>query len=276
MTLNEMKDCAAETLAYFIQVMPEVPFTADDIIIEFAKKKDMAERAKALCKIYCPEKIINESQACQLNESIAANALIGRVKSAVIVRINYKIDRHNWCKIFFHEFTHIYCTLLEMDGTHFIDIYGSGHTPDINPENKIYDGYLNAGYVVWSEFIAQYYTLKMVETKPYNFADVKEYIDELFSEVSIDTDELSKTSFAMACAYLLTCDDVDELDFSFNPNNIETEIIPYEKENKTALLDCLLYLYTQSQKEKPYKITEEFIAILGSKFIMFKMYNSFY
>ena len=179
MTLNEMKDCAAETLSFFIQVMPEVPFTADDIIIEFAQKKDMADRAKALCKKYCPEKIINESQFRQLTESIAANALIGRVKSAVIVRINYKIDRHNWRKIFFHEFAHIYCTKLEMDCTHFIDIYGSGHTPDINPENEIYDGYLNAGYVVWSEFIAQYYTLKMVEINPYNSSDVKDYVDSL-------------------------------------------------------------------------------------------------
>jgi hypothetical protein len=27
-----------------------------------------------------------------------------------------------------------------MDGEHFIDIYGSGTTPDADPDDKIYDG----------------------------------------------------------------------------------------------------------------------------------------
>ena len=50
MTQNEIKNCGVETLSYFIQTMPDVPFSEDDIIIEFAKKKDMAERAKTLCE----------------------------------------------------------------------------------------------------------------------------------------------------------------------------------------------------------------------------------
>ena len=51
-----MKNCAAETLSFFMETMPDIPFSKDDIIIEFAKKKDMAEQAKALCKKYVPEK----------------------------------------------------------------------------------------------------------------------------------------------------------------------------------------------------------------------------
>ncbi|MCL2301350.1 MAG: hypothetical protein FWC27_14500 [Firmicutes bacterium] len=50
MTLKEMQACAAETLAYFLEVMPEAPFTAEDIIIELAPKAQMAERAMALCE----------------------------------------------------------------------------------------------------------------------------------------------------------------------------------------------------------------------------------
>jgi hypothetical protein len=37
MTLNEIQACAAKTLSYFIQTMPDVPFSKDDIII--ASKK---------------------------------------------------------------------------------------------------------------------------------------------------------------------------------------------------------------------------------------------
>jgi hypothetical protein len=76
MTLKETQACAAETLKYFLRAMPDAPFTADNIIIEFAPKKYMAERAKALCAIYAPDKIINETQAEELNSSIAANALV--------------------------------------------------------------------------------------------------------------------------------------------------------------------------------------------------------
>ena len=127
MTLKEMRSCAAETLYYFLEVMPYPPFTADDIVFEFAPKNKMAERAKELCAKYVPEKIINESQVVQLNKSIAANALMGREKSAVIVRINYKDDYHNLKQLLFHELAHIYCGKLEMpESKHFIEVYGSG------------------------------------------------------------------------------------------------------------------------------------------------------
>ncbi len=33
--MEDVKACAAETLAHFIEVMPDVPFEQDDIIIEF-------------------------------------------------------------------------------------------------------------------------------------------------------------------------------------------------------------------------------------------------
>jgi hypothetical protein len=176
MTLQEMKTCAAKTLTFFMQTMPDVPFAEDGIIIEFAKRKDMANQAKALCARYIPDKKINETQAWELNNTIAANALTGKTKSAVIARIDYKKTKKDWRMVFFHEFMHIYCAKTEMDGEHFIDVYGSGHTPDEEPENKIYDGTINAGYVVWSEFIAQYYALIKISGDTYDFPDVMDYV----------------------------------------------------------------------------------------------------
>ena len=137
MTLTEMQICAADTLSFFLEVMPDAPFSKDDIIFEFASRKDMAERAKVLCAQYCPDKIINDSQSHQLNEYVAANALIGRRKSAVIAWRDHRLDKKDWRRIIFHELVHIYCAKMEMDGEHFIDIYGSGHTYDTVPENEI-------------------------------------------------------------------------------------------------------------------------------------------
>ncbi len=275
MTLNGMKACAAETLAYFIQTMPDVPFTEEDIVIEFAKKKEMAERAKALCAKYVPDKIINESQAAQLNQSIAANALVGREKSAVIACINYRTDYESWRRIFFHEFVHIFCAKLEMDDEHFIDVYGSGHTPDENPEDKIRDGMLNAGHVVWSEFIAQYYALIKTADGAHYFDEVISHIFDMLHEVKVTDLDFSKGAFAQACAYWLTCRDAIETLAAFSePDYLVPDDAKYGKEMKTALYACLEYLLAQTKREKPWKITEDFIETLGVKFNTFRLMNS--
>ena len=275
MNLAEMKACAAETLAYFIQTMPDVPFTEDDIVIDFAKKKDMAERAKALCVKYIPDKIINESQDAQLNNSITANALIGRKKSAVIVCINHKTDYQSWRRIFFHEFVHIYCAKQEIEGDHFIDVYGSGHTNDENREDEIRDGNLNAGYVVWSEFIAQYYALIKTTVRAYYFDEVIDFIFDMLHEVKVSDIDLSKGAFAQACAYWLTCRDAGETLVAFNePDYLVPDSEKYGSEMKKSLRACLEYLHTQMKREKPWRITEDFIEALGIKFNMFRLKNS--
>ena len=277
MTLAEMKNCAAETLSFFMKTMPDVPFTEDDIVIEFANKKDMAKQAKILCKKYVPDKIINESQTQQLNSTIAANALIGREKSAVIACINYNNDMQIWRRIFFHEFMHIYCAKLEIDGEHFIDIYGSGHTPDENPENVLYDGIINAGYETWSEFIAQYYTLLKIE-RAYTFAEAADFILDLLGDTTAKYFIESKGIFAQACAYLLACSDIEKVlyDIKNTPDYLITDSDSYGKETKTALLNCLDSLKEQLKQEHPWKINEDFIESLGSRFNTFNVMNSFY
>lgn len=81
MNLTEMHSIAANTLEYFIQTMPDAPFTVDDIVIEFAPKAKMAERARTLCAQYVPGKTINASQAQELTDDNDANALIGQQTS---------------------------------------------------------------------------------------------------------------------------------------------------------------------------------------------------
>ena len=279
MTLKELQTCATDTLTYFIQTMPDVPFMEDDIVIEFAKRKDMADRAKALCGIYVPDKKINESQSEQFNKTVAANALTGREKSVILFCTDYKAPKYRFGitprELFFHEFMHIYCAKSEVDGKHFIDIYGSGHTYDEDPENKIYDGQLNAGYVVWSEFIAHYYALQKASDDIYDFDEVRPYAYDLLCDVSLATDELSKGSFSYACAYVLNCTDIEEvLNLPADLSDDKSEAISYEEKNTAILLDCLRYLYDKLQTDKPWKITEDFILTLGGKFLMFKVTNS--
>lgn len=273
MKLEEMQACAAETLAFFFKTMPDIPFAPEDIVIEFAPKAQMAARARALCAKYVPDKIINDSQARQLNATIAANALIGREKSAVLVRIDHRRSRQDWRTVIYHELAHIYCTKMEMDESeHFVEVYGSGTTPE-NPavarEERTYDGTLVGGYGVWSEFIAQYYALKHTESHENAVADRDEYINRLLADVNIASGDSAKGALGMACAYLLTCSDAENTVAMLKEPN---DAMP---QAQRAFLNCLFLIHGQMQKEKPWRIDEEFIADLGGAYIALKTFNSF-
>lgn len=266
MNISEMKSVAADSLSYFIHVMPNVPFTEDDVIIEFVPKMKMAEYARVLCKRYFLGKVI--SQAQELSEMVDANALIGRDKSAVICRINYKLSGQAWYRILFHQFMHIYCAKKEMDSEHFIDMYGSRTTlerPNVTPAEKTYDGLLVAGYTVWSEFIAQYYTLKYTDIKQYTVDQMSAYIKSLFNKVGRIDNKENKYALSYACARLLTCSDAKDIVTTLQESNDE---MPAEQR---AFLSCLFLLYDHMKNEEPWIIDEVFIADLGEKYIFFRV-----
>jgi hypothetical protein len=270
MTITAMQTCAADTLQLFIKTMPDCPFIADDIVIEFAPKAKMAERTHALCEKYVPDKNINDSQASHLVTDTAGNALVGRDKSAVIFCSRIKMSVQEMRCTAFHEFTHIYCAKLEMDGEHFIDIYGSGTTPEreMTSTEMQYDDVLVAGYFVWSEFIAQYYALKHTEQLRPTVKQMSHYIDSLIAEVGHTDNVGEKYAMAFACARLLTCTDAEKQIAYLKENNEDD--LPELK----ALQSCAFFLHEHMQAEKPWKISEDFIAELGQKYLYFKVLNS--
>ena len=268
MTLKEMIACADETLEYFIKVMPDVPFTKDDIVIEiFASHKKMVERVKAFCAEHIPDKILTAGQVKDLEINVLANALTGRKKSAVIMKANYVLPAYEFRTIIFHELMHIYCNKLEMpEDKHFIDIYGSGTTPtsDVSAE----DGFLCSGYKIWSEFIAQYFALKMTLTKPYTVDQEGHYIEYLLSGVNINNRLHSKENLSMSCACFLTCSDADD-EVELFKKIYDGDIPPKQR----AFLTCLFQFHNQIKKEKPYEIDEDYIAQLGSNYTVLLALN---
>ena len=275
MKLKEMQSCALETLAQFIQSMPGVPFGVNDVVIEFASNKNFVERFKSLCAQYAPDRPINDAHCAALENTVFANAIIGREKSAVIIKTDYRISHDGLKHDVFHELMHIYCAKMEMDTEHFIDIYGSGHTPDPDPEDKTYDGYVSAGYFIWSEYIAEYYAITKTAPRKHTFPAIADNVLSMLSEINAANEE-SKTIFAMMCAYILTCRDVSDVIHKFGGSDFELRSKTPEGEKALATLgNCLRYLYEHMLMEKPWKITEEFIGDLGSLYVAFVVSNSF-
>ena len=199
MTLEKMQACAAETLSFFMRAMPDIPFAEEYISFEFVPREKMVERAKVLYAQYRPDDNINVTKEWELENIIAANAIIGRKQSAVLIRIDARKTRQEWRDLIFHELMHIFCAKSEMDGEHFIDIYGSGHTPDENPDNKAYDGALNAGYVIWSEFIAQYYALVNAGSQRFTYSRINKQTiaDNLMAVHERTSPQSCKTCFTI-------------------------------------------------------------------------------
>jgi hypothetical protein len=203
MKLMEMRECAAETPAHFIKVMPDVPFSEDDIIVEFVPKSKMVQRYLALREICCPMRVWNDGKEKQLATEVRGNAIIGKTKSAVIVRIDYRLPESVLRTVMFHEYMHIFCAKTEVDGEHFIDVYGTGLTFDD-------DDIIDFGYRFRSEFVAQYYALKHTESRKPPFAAVQDFIFDCMVDVEVGNTGAG-SNFAQTCARLMTCADFDDI-----------------------------------------------------------------
>jgi hypothetical protein len=270
MKVTEMQGIAQETFADFIRVMPDVPFGTDDIIIEFVPKSKLVERFKALCGICCPRRILNESQEAELAAGVRGNAIIGEEKSAVIIRVDYKLPEQALRIVMFHEFMHIYCAKTEVDGEHFIDIYGNGLTIDD-------DDYVDAGYHLWSEFIAQYYALLHTGTKSHSFDMAQGLIFDYISKV-VSGNLSAKDCLAQTYAYLITCSDFEEVqnELVSNPDFFFIDSVPYGADARRLFLQILSCLREQLCADKPCKINSDFMVELGEPYTTFLGFNTLF
>jgi hypothetical protein len=100
--------------------------------------------------------------------------------------------------------------------------------------------------------------LKYAEETVYDFCDISESVLDALCGIRIGS-----------------CAGVDETLSALNrPDFIYSDGAPGGSRAKAAFLNVLLFLRGQLQNERPWKITEEFIADLGDKYIWFVTANS--
>jgi len=84
-------------------------------------------------------------------------------------------------------------------------------------------------------------------------------------------------AFAMLCSHWFNCTDFDETLVTLSRSgSFMPEDEPYGNEAQNALYACVNHLHNQMQKDKPWKINEEFIFDLGFKFGTFRIINTQY
>ena len=101
--------------------------------------------------------------------------------SGILFREDLELEDHEIVHTMLHELSHILCTKFEIEGGHSFDRFCSGIP--ITQEDRIADGYMNAGYAVWREYAAEM-TARLVEHTPnYSITDVKDVLALYAEEV---------------------------------------------------------------------------------------------
>ncbi|GHU59685.1 hypothetical protein AGMMS49975_27520 [Clostridia bacterium] len=196
------------------------------------------------------------------------NAIIGADKSAVIIRVDYKLPEEALREVMLHEFTHIFCAKNEVDGEHFIDIYGNGLTIDD-------DDYVDAGYHLWSEFIAQHYALIHCETAKPSFERAHDFIFDNICKVVAGTAS-AKDCLAQTYAHLYNCSDFEEIlsRIESDPNFFFVDGEKFGKQARQSFLRILSYLRDMLNRDKPWKISLEQMLDLGELYMTFLAFNT--
>jgi hypothetical protein len=122
--------------------------------------------------------------------------------------------------------------------------------------------------------MAQYTALLCTEGD-YRMSEVQDYVGRFVPDISAASNENSKGALAMVSASILSCVDAENArSRSRMLRLLFPDSAPFAKEVRQAFLDCLLLLQSQLKHEKPWEITEEFIAELGEKYVDLKTANS--
>ena len=177
--------------------------------------------------------------------------------SGVLFREDIELEDHEIVHTMLHELSHIFCTKYEIEGGHFFDRFCSG--VPLTQEDRINDGYMNAGYAVWREFAAEL-TARIVEHTPnYSITDVKDVLALYTEEVYPGNPDGKK---AMSDILLLIA--------------LSTEFVKGEWKDIIAHLEDIEFPFTRTTKllfshmlQDPfYQIEPEFIFEFGNTYLV--------
>lgn len=275
MTEKEMLTIIDDTIDTFIDGMPLVPFSKDDVVVDFFTLQTANERYVKFCQRYFPRKLDGRDyQNAELYDDAAAMAMVGEEKVGLMFRSDLWESTADFRHSVFHELAHIYCLLCEMPRSeHFIDIY-LGCTPETDfstPEERQEDGMVSAGYEIWREFIADYIAILLdSEGFEHDFRSGAQYMREMLKGVGCGK-PMSKRAMSNFLVAVMTCSDVDNavkrasglVNSSIRP--LLTKVV----EMVYAHIVIPVAREWNVGNNYPWMIDRQFIRDLGSNYLMF-------
>ena len=254
-TQDQLTDLFIQAVNLFNDTMGEEYKVGDDgIMLRFFTPDNGIEVYEDFCSTYFPHHLNEDYKRREKFENISAEAFVGERCDGVMVRADLPFPKLELIQIFVHEIAHIYCTHNEISGENFYQKYCDAPDHPIYGENidSRMNGYINAGYAVWREMIADIISMEAI-IDICQLRITKKMIRDLYDQV-VYGDSGAKASAARMIAFVMLKQEKD-----------------YAKEypffNRSMI--HLLELADQNLGVQPFfAITPEFIAKFGSAYLM--------
>jgi len=179
------------------------------------------------------------------------------VSGIIIVERDKGTDAYEIMHTFLHELSHIFCVKNEIPSGHFYDDYCSDTS--LSAENKIENGYYNAGYAIWRELVAELLSYSILSPEPFGIDSVTADSDYYNTNIG-PYNLLSKTITSDLLVSLLLTEEAAMCSLGEFVRIVDNSPLSFVEE---LLKIVMLQLY----KEQFYKITSEFIFDLGVAYI---------
>ena len=200
-------------------------------------------------------------------ETIRAEAFVTGDRQGILARTDLEdVNGYQWRHLILHELSHIFCTRNELESKErFYKKYCEDFT-----DNEIEDGYINAGYTIWKEFIAEFMAIIVDENMADNhlsmFSRHSNYmVDEI--EAMVNDDKL--------CMSAILIDIISSVEI---PNSEDFEEViealkhyGYSKVLEARnLIEIVRNVYEKIFTKPFWQIDLDFIETLGSLYVGYK------
>lgn len=200
-------------------------------------------------------------------ETIRAEAFVTGDRQGILARTDLDdVSGYQWRHLILHELSHIFCTKNELESKErFYKKYCENFT-----DNEIEDGYINAGYTIWKEFVAEFMAIIIDEDMADNHLSMFEghnnhMVDEI--EAMVNDDKLCMSAILIdiiSSVETVRSESFDELVEALNYHGYGKVL---ESRN---LLEIVRNVYEQILTKNFWQIDLDFIETIGSLYVGYK------
>lgn len=223
------------------------------IMLRFFTSDNGIQVYEDFCSTYFPHHLKEDYKRREKFENISAEAFVSEQYNGVMIRADLPFPEMELIQIFVHEIAHIYCTHNEINGGNFYRKYCDAPDHPVYGENidSQKNGYINAGYAVWREMIADIISMEAI-IDICQLRITKKMIQDLYEQMAYGNPG-AKASAARMIAFVMIKNEKDI-----------AKKYPFFNKSTVRMLEMV----RQNLDAQPFfEISPDFIAKLGSVYL---------
>ncbi len=255
-TETELSEYFYEALSMFNETL-DTDITSETLVINFFTPKNGLVVYKDFCKKYFPKSYEAQHEVDGFFETIAAEAFVDDNKYGVLIREDIDFSLGELLFTFLHEISHMFCIKNEIKGGKFFDEYCMGSGEE--------DGYLNAGYAIWREAVADIMADSiMSEFATISLRMIADEVKSYYKQLNYQDIE-SKKCMSLIISYIMISREVSsEMKWDTAKEKIKNALHIEDH----MLLEILRMVFEKLHQSPFWQITPEFIRELGYYYLM--------